>query len=845
MSRSRAIETRLEKLIPSLDEYFSSGFLSREEVVGISRQRTHWEYRLVAKPLLLLDVQHAIQFELQLEERLKQYCTASKLSLRHRWTVLERIETIYRIGLKNLRKASEKEVIRKECIHFLRKFGRTATLARLYGEWMILYPTRHDIWIEGVEWTAFEDNNMTNARALVHQALLTMAAEPSIWACAMKIELHMVVRLLRGLIEDHRKEVNAKRKENLSSIEEFNFGGIAETLRLENATTASIVLDLALAKAVAEEALQGPASSPDLVRQLLVVASSCPVAAELVAWLCKEGVALCSDALREGHGSQKKQKLWEAAAGSLLWDSLSIDHRLVNHGHHELTVPTAFLKNAGAPSIPTSTKRAHAAGVTLLSLSAIVREASQFSKDHHNLQLPTALSTGVKSVLRYLLRCETPSSTVSALSSLLLKLPVDSSTVETDIVQLISKELLIPGECDVKKRLSSVKVAFHDYFVSAVAPVHSKMRRDNESFTFWSVNNFSEFATSFTDVGTPGPALYHSSTLDEETVHRFLLWWNDHEKTNSRATQEEAVIDLLKHFKIVASTKKSAASPSLLMIRNQVTFTEGKTPVNLWKLFNALECLRGKTDDVAAVGPPSKGASSSSDSDSDSDDGETTSSHFSSYAAAGLRFIASASRGLLSPPQEFVLVEGVCSLICSRFTSLTGLSSPFKREALQRVIRHKGAKWVEEVKGFIKEAHRCLPIPRHAQVAVLLPFYEALTLESSGSASAARAAYEELLSLYSLSKHLSQYAPLVYDGKKADSVAERSAQAQSVHAINTQDWLAFADFERYVARDLVKSQQVVERARRLCLAPQLFLIENNSFGRHLPPSELLISSANS
>lgn len=299
MARAHAIETRLEKLVPALDEYYTSGFLTREETVEVSRQRQHWEFRLVAKPLLLLDVRGAITYELGLEKRLREYCIYTKLNLQHRWDIVDRIEGIYKIGLKHLRNKAEHEALRQECVLFMKQFQRNGSLSNLYGELMVMHPRRSDIWVEAAEWQGFSQRNTDNARAIIQQALLTMSSEPVVWACALRVELQFVQRLLEGLLAEHREEVRKARKRAAKATEDGDeenrandamtaaeegeaTSAIAPKLRAENEDMAHVLLDLALAKTVVEEAFDSPASGAVLLKQLLAVAGTYAFAREVV-----------------------------------------------------------------------------------------------------------------------------------------------------------------------------------------------------------------------------------------------------------------------------------------------------------------------------------------------------------------------------------------------------------------------------------------------------------------------------------------------------------------------------------------------------------------------------------
>ncbi|KAG5466776.1 hypothetical protein LSCM1_00953 [Leishmania martiniquensis] len=314
MARAQAIETRLEKLVPALDEYYTSGFLTRDETVEVSRQRRHWEFRLVAKPLLLLDVRGAIAYELGLEKRLREYCINTKLNLQHRWDIVDRIERIYKIGLKHLRNKAEHEALRQECVLFMKQFQRNGSLSNLYGELMVMHPWRSDIWVEAAEWQGFSQHNTDNARAIIQQALLTMASEPAVWACALRLELQFVQRLLEGLLAEHREEVAKMHKRAAKAAEEGdeeNRAGnpkaaaaeeatstIAPKLRAENEAMAQVLLDLALAKTVVEEAFNSPASGAVLLEQLLAVTGSYPFAREVLELAVTTAVQKMAEACR-------------------------------------------------------------------------------------------------------------------------------------------------------------------------------------------------------------------------------------------------------------------------------------------------------------------------------------------------------------------------------------------------------------------------------------------------------------------------------------------------------------------------------------------------------------------
>lgn len=276
MARARAVDTRLERQLPAVDEFYTSGFLTKEELLELTRTRTHWEYRLVAKPLLLLDIQNAVKFELALEERLRQYCQRTKVSLKHRWSILERIEYLYGVGVKRLKDKADKETNRTEFVRFLKCFNRMGTLSKLYGQLMVQFPKRSDIWVEAALWEGLERQNMDNARGIVQQALVTMSRDPSVWAAALRLELAFVDRLMDGVLEEHaaqrsKKQRASKRPSGESKGDSEEERPLSETLRAEDEAMGDLILGLALAKAVVDEAVESPASGPDLLKRFLAV----------------------------------------------------------------------------------------------------------------------------------------------------------------------------------------------------------------------------------------------------------------------------------------------------------------------------------------------------------------------------------------------------------------------------------------------------------------------------------------------------------------------------------------------------------------------------------------------
>lgn len=1012
MSRSRAIETRLEKLTPSLDEYFSSGFLTRSEVVDVARQRTHWEYRLVAKPLLLQDVQKAIEYELQLEERLKKFCSASMLTFRHRWTIQERIEGIYRIGLKNLRHPEEKEVLRQECVGFMRTFSRTSALSRLYGEWMINYPMKCSIWVEGAEWVAIEQGKSTDGRAIIQQALVTMASEPAVWASAMKIELDMVQRLLRGLVDTHRVEVKRQRSKTdegkeehstrnlkvdqrqLSPAEEvsYAFHKIPQQLREENESMGNILLDLALVKAVVEAALESPACGPTLIHGLLATAATYPFSEEVIRLLSGKGVERMRHFLCDRELSQQQRIMWEKGLGDLLWCRVAVEHFLVYRGGNGdslsnvlIVNPETYLGKGGVVEKADTHKRLHTMGQTLFTVCELRKELHRcrmslksvsFSSPKNSCsalcmdRIEERIAKGVCEMLEYAQRFHLlDKAALSSLACLFANFDVqckncmdfvndhflrpvtqDSQKKETvagkkrrrgasltlavspllkeedvaflkDLLKELSclTTLLSEEEQHVSKDGTALCASSRGTLLPTEVP--SDARSYSSSSHSWPVQWFGKFILpedAQAHLASPSASAAsgdHSSKIDEERIERFLLWWKSVDlvhrpvgKKNAKKAQgapststeerHQAAVQLLREAKVHTLFSRSRVAEEKnfdpLLPQNMVLYTRGQTPTGLWKVYHALELMHGGEPmremkenttkqtprspfPLSRRGSPDTSRSSSSSSESDEEeaspdatahtDGNFASSlmncrntssgyrkrnggnrinahssspscSMSSYATAGIEYLSSICRGSVSSTEEWKVVEGMCTLLHSRFCSLFGPIA-FTRSSMQSAIRQQGRGLVSAVQGFLDEVkNRCVPTPRYALVSLVLPFYEAMMLEEPNAAihvTMARRTLEDLLALYQLSSHLDHFAPLLFPGPQCPSGGDKTEKASRltsqnalVGELNAKDWMTYIHFERHVAKNLHRAQEIMERARRLCLAPQTLLILNHS-----------------
>ena len=200
MSRSQAINTRLEKLVPSMEECFTQGIMTKEAIHDVAKQRMHLEYRLAARPLLLLDVRSALDFELEMERKLSNFCSASKTNLQHRWTALDRAEYVMSIALKHLKRKAEWEEARKWFLHLLAQFQRVSSISKLYAGWVTKYPNRGDLWSEAALFE-LHHSDVDTARSLVQHAVTVLPASPEVWRACLTIELEFVKRIMATLVE--------------------------------------------------------------------------------------------------------------------------------------------------------------------------------------------------------------------------------------------------------------------------------------------------------------------------------------------------------------------------------------------------------------------------------------------------------------------------------------------------------------------------------------------------------------------------------------------------------------------------------------------------------------------
>ncbi|CCW62054.1 unnamed protein product [Phytomonas sp. EM1] len=787
MARVHAIETRIEKLNPSIDEYFTSGFLNRDELRKVVRQRRHWEYRLVAKPLLLLDVRDAVRYELDLEQRLRAYCESTKVELKHRWAILERIEYIYRVGLKHLKKKSEWESIRKEFITFLKHQHRHGSLSKLYAELMIKYPTRSDLWVEAALWEAMGLNNVHNARSIIQRALLTMTADPVVWTAGLRIELHFISRSLRRFIEEYVDQKQSKKfRKEISHSSVTDVGGtggqmnhdkgtelrISDQMRAEDEHLSKIVLDLELCKVVVDEALQGPAFSPTLVTQLLTTAGEFSFTRDLILTILNDGQHRMLEVLGSDHTTQRVRTEWqEGGLSAVLKPFIMVDHILVN-GYRSVLVDSAtFVDNEGSARRPSPETRRTA---TMKSLATVFTLADQKPGCIMNM-------TGNSDAVGQLL-CNAAHELLDAIkghcghgvSRICLKLLNTQTVNVVDAVRwLLNVERLNEQETETyvvyaRNRVQILERLVQDTLgVGATSPskttkAHLGKRKGDSVKLRWPTGLLSDLiavedraALWSSLIGAQGSQTA-SEALDADALDRFLLWLRLEERERQKgskttkttgavaALQRKAIEDFLIRYRLLPSSSGSSGPKTndsgdrtlcLLSRKQALSFRDSQTtPLSVWRLFSALEMLHSR---VSSFGETKK--DSDDDDDDENDNRRDSSLSFRSFVEAGLNFIAGMTYASLSRAEQWERATGICTLVRSRFHTFTGLKRFTREDMLSWMCGAEKASLKTDVQMLFSEVRdllrppngqldRCQPLPRFCLVHVMLPFLEALVL---------------------------------------------------------------------------------------------------------------------
>ncbi|KAH9601462.1 U3 small nucleolar RNA-associated protein 6 [Trypanosoma melophagium] len=808
MARARAIETRLEKLLPSLEEYFTSGFLTRAETQDVARQRTHWEYRLVAKPLLLLDVQNAVAYELGLERRIREYCITTKLVLRHRWAVLERIESIYRIGIKHLKDPGELELLRKDFIRFLRDHERHSSLSALYGELMVRHPTRTDLWVEAALYEGVEMGNIDNGRAIVQQAILTAGAQPEVWNAAFLLELNFADRLLCKLVE-----------EELQKESEDSDHDIVDELRKENSALASVVVDLALVKAVVEEALESPACGPKLVQQLLESATRFSYTKSLVEMLMENSALKMISALNPKRKSTTASHNWtDNGVSRFLQEYLTFETRMVEH---KVTGDAAsYLRCMGRVNISTPEDRkmaclkAFIAALTLaqsdVGSSSLLQRLRDAAVEVVVLQLESLQkfisASGISALCRLLLSGKFVG-VIEALQCL-----CEWKKTSAQEQQQKQQQRLLQMAHSSAERVQSLLEAAREVSISA-----KKTKHEGKGVTWrlW------RFLLPSDRKAVEASTLQGDARLaDDFDVERLLHSLRD---VRDDETLRRAVLQFLREFHLVTAEDELEEGLQQLQFSNSA-----KTPITLWRIFSLLE----ERSEMIKATPRSTSRDDDDDSSSEDEDDKSRkrSSDDESYAVTGLRFLASVPSGTLDRAGEEERLDGCWGLVSARVRTLTGLQSTTRADFTACLQRNTNKSWMEGVRFVLRVARLCEPLPRQVHTDIAIPFFESLALVQgsvgiSAAIREARDAHERLLAMYHAApKAIGEYLPLVLHVPRGEGVKMRVSPGE----LNAADWTRLVAFERSVAKDLYRAKETAARAQRTTLAPQQLLTMLNA-----------------
>lgn len=262
-ARARAIQSRLERLAPAVEELFVAGIVTAEEKRDIARTRQTHEYKLVARPLLMTDVCRAIDFELALDAKVASYSTRNKMQLKHRWAMLDRVESLYIISIPRL-EGAEQRALEQDFIAFLRKYSRHSALSRYFAEALTKHPREWRYWCMAAEWEA-EQGNVDLARTTAQRGVELLPDVPQTWIASLFVELEYAATSLDRIRTDSANE-----------------GRKAEALRLENDVLGQVLLDLELCATVAQCALASSALSNGLLPLLVATITARPFTRDLL-----------------------------------------------------------------------------------------------------------------------------------------------------------------------------------------------------------------------------------------------------------------------------------------------------------------------------------------------------------------------------------------------------------------------------------------------------------------------------------------------------------------------------------------------------------------------------------
>jgi hypothetical protein len=886
MSRSRAIDTRLEKLVPSVEELMVAGVFTRAEVKEINRKRTDCEYRLVAKPLLLLDVRLSIALEKGIEDKIAEYCAASKVVLKHRWAVQERIEQIYKIGLKHLHHPDEYESLRKEFVAFLTKHKRAASLSQHYADLVIKNPLKAPFWVEAALWQS-EIGEIDNARTSVQHAISLLPNSDEVYACALTIELQFAGKLFTAMVKEHQERVEAAKANSGPPA-----GNMLDRLRNENASLAVVALDLGLCRLVVNDSLsKDGAATPTLVLRLYDTAMRYPFAKDLASFILREGIhQRLIPAIRNGAGKLEERR-WESKWFTA--ESSKVICKLAGHDLHccsgfnarhpvvhveryledaarglkkrKSTTP-GELRSALLTSIAVCfgllfSTRWQPTAISPKQLFDIVYEPLQLFFTTSLLAYEVAVGPYQKGVDAVTQSVVDPSMQCQVLKSVIGFVCNSTSSSKTNNLHLWSDVPLNAIAASLEVEAGSV-AAWREVVQRAsvlFASDESSSPQSSSQYAkppTWSIPIALKRLTpgELVSIGLTSSVAASATIVDSDAVEDHLV-----QQLVALESSNEEVPRSLCQLLVNAGLVPQETSSTQRMAAKCTLWTSTSLSVTAWKLWFVAELA--KPTSTASLftksTPASIGSSSSSDSDNDESSrppvkkprtenarGTLPASLLGSFGAVGALLAGRSAKSYATMSADDALHR------CLGFTRLTYLTlinllqvSTFSRDeivsklqASEPDVAKQLIRAVEQVFGFVLA---CPPLPRQILSSMLVPFREALVVVASTPADRteavrdARNAHEQVISHYRQARAANDdRSPLtnaVYRLNRDTPALNKHISEAEYHGVsaaelNCRDWISYVQFERHVAKDLSTSVKIASRARQDAIDPRQVVV---------------------
>lgn len=879
MSRSRAIDTRLEKLVPSVEEYIVTGVFTRAEVKDLNRKRTDCEYRLVAKPLLLIDVRQAIALEMSVEQKIAAYCASSKVVLKHRWAVQERVEQIYKIGLKHIRHPEEYESLRRDFVAFLTTFKRAASLSQHYADLVVKNPLRAAYWVEAALWQS-DVGEVDNARTSVQHAISLLPSSEDVYVCALTIELQFANKLFNAMVKEHQERLEAAKSNSGPPA-----GDMVERLKSENASLAVVALELGLCRIVVQDCLErDAAATPSLVCRLYEAALKYPFAKSFASFVLTEALhKRLLPALREGAEGQERRR-WQSR-----WLTAEASQVICSLASHELSCCSGL--NARYPVVQVETylkdalrglkKRKQTSPVELR--SALMKSISTcIGFLFASWWTPCAVTSRQLFELVYEPLQAKLGSLLGCTASRMGKVDVDhqemllEQTVQSDVLTTViafvcdtSKTRWAQFPCeDVAERLGVEAAGWTSEVIAAAfslceGDTHTPTQTTHKQLSAlpcakpatWSIPVALKLLTpgDLMRIGLAGPAFADHSNVPKKVVDVDAV--DDHlvqqlvQLESSNEGVPAALLALLSSAGLVPTECQS----TLRITRKCPLWTDPSLPTAAWKLWFVAELARPTT--ISSLECNTTGSSSDSDDD-DGGDGRPTKrprrephgtlpdAFLGSFGAIGMILAGRSSRAYatLSGDDALHRCLGFVRLTYVTLVNILGISA-WTREAIADKLASLRPTEAERVVSVVNQMFgfvcSCPPLPRQILSSMLIPFKEAVVLSAAPSPAArdvavreARNAHEKLIAHYRLAHASSdERSPLTNavfrlgrDTPPLNKHVHEAYTGMSTAELNSRDWVSFVQFERHVAKDLSSSVKVANRARQDAVDPRLVVV---------------------